>query len=356
MVGAKPRLEQEFDLTTVDPEGRVQVRIDKNNAPREMVERFAGQMSFSVFPPIVVTEDARIIDGNTRFQRTAKREERFRPALVVPVSWDDADEEMRLRLEYLGLALNNSNGKALDRSERRKMVRDALELGMTSRQITATVGFPTQRRQRHPPRARGRGQARAGRPQGRGGASATRALRALGKAADLNDQPFRELARLATEAGFNAGEIRRPGGHCARSRVRRAGAGADRARARGERTADRRPGARRQRPSRRPPGSFGSGSASSRAARSARSSRRTASGWTITWTRSRRRSRSCRPSPSSSVKRSPSMRRVRKLSGNHAAWLDDGCSGDQGGRETGLPDFLCDVVPGQFATRPTTAT
>ena len=68
LVGVKPRLEQEFDLTTIDPDGRVQVRIDKNNAPREMVERFAAQMSFSAFPPIVVTQDARIIDGNTRYR------------------------------------------------------------------------------------------------------------------------------------------------------------------------------------------------------------------------------------------------------------------------------------------------
>jgi len=204
MTGTKPRLVAEFDLTAIDPDERVQVRIDKNNAPKEMVERFAGQMAFSVFPPIVVTQDAHIIDGNTRFRARLKREERYSPALVVPIAWEGADAKMKIRLEYLGLALNNINGKALDRVERRKMVRDALQLGMSSKQVTMTVGFPANvvsgiRRELD-------GEAKLERV----GLEITvrdAALRALGKASDLNDKPFSELATLAADAGFNASEI-----------------------------------------------------------------------------------------------------------------------------------------------------
>jgi hypothetical protein len=211
VVGVKPKLVQEYDLTKVDPDERVQIRIDKNNAPREMVERFAAQMAFSVFPPIVVTQDDRTVDGNTRVAARRRREDRYCPALQIPISWDESDDEMRTRLEYLGLALNNSNGKALDRVERRRMVRDALELGMTTKQITATVGFPASvvNSIRHEVEAEAKTR-RVGKnelvdpdqPKLRDAS-----LRALGRATDLNDQPFAELAQLTADAAFNANEV-----------------------------------------------------------------------------------------------------------------------------------------------------
>jgi hypothetical protein len=209
LVSVKPRLEQQFDLTTVDPDERVQVRIDKNNAPKEMVQRFAAQMSFSLFPPIVVTEDARVVDGNTRVKARRAREERYCSALVIPVSWDDADELTRTKIEYLGLALNNSNGKPLDRAEKRKMVRDALQLGMTPKQITATVGFPTS--VINAIRLELAGEKKLERVGLKAPDEETKmrpaALRSLGRQVDLNDQPFTELATLTDEAGFAVGEI-----------------------------------------------------------------------------------------------------------------------------------------------------
>src|SRR5262245_41166753 len=142
MVGLKPKLETDFDLTRIDPDERVQIRIDKNNAPREMVQRFASQMAFSKFPPIVVTRDPRIVDGNTRYRGRVEGGERYAAALVIPIEYDTAEPEMKVRLHYLGLALNNSNGKALDKAERREMARNAILLGMSTRQISSTVGFP----------------------------------------------------------------------------------------------------------------------------------------------------------------------------------------------------------------------
>lgn len=206
ITGHKARQIDEYDLTAVDPAGRVQVRIDKNNAPKEMVERFASQMAFSVFPPIVVTEDNRIIDGNTRVAARRKREERFCTALVVPVSWDEGDGAQRIQIEYLGLALNNSNGKALDRIERRKMVKDALEMGMSPRQVQVSVGFPLNV-------VNGIRHEIAGEHKlGRVGLTDIKlrdaTLRALGRASEMNDDPFRELAVLTADAGFSAAEIK----------------------------------------------------------------------------------------------------------------------------------------------------
>ena len=138
----EPEYVEDFDYHKLDPNERVQVRIDKNNAPKEMVQRYVHQMAFSQFPPVVVTEDEHIVDGNTRVKARWEREERFANALVIPIAYTDADEDTRERVRLLGKLLNNANGKPLDRTERKLMIRDALALGMTERQMTGTVGFP----------------------------------------------------------------------------------------------------------------------------------------------------------------------------------------------------------------------
>lgn len=210
VVGVKPRLEDNYDLGQLDLGDRVQIRLDKNNAPKEMVERFAFQMGRSVFPPPVITADHRVVDGNTRIRARALREERFSSAYVVPISWDEADENMRARLEFLGYLLNNSNGLTLDRAERRQMVRDGLRLGMTARQISQTTGFKPSVVSAVNAEIRGEERIRrvgleelveAGRIR-------DASLRALGKAPELNDEPFRSLVELTADAGFNVGEIR----------------------------------------------------------------------------------------------------------------------------------------------------
>ena len=206
IAGVKPTFEAEYDLTRIDPSERVQVRLDPNNAPKEMVQRFQAQMAFSVFPPIVVTDDDRIVDGNTRYKARWAREERFTPALVVPLEYGD---ETKVTLEYLGLALNNSNGKALDKAERRQMVRDALAMGMTSRQVSGTTGFEDRiiRAIRLELDAEAKLE-RVGLKEPDQPATVREAsLRALGKAVDLNDEPFKQVAQLVDEAGFNASEV-----------------------------------------------------------------------------------------------------------------------------------------------------
>ena len=130
LTGVRPELDPEYDLTRLAEKDRLQIRIDKNNAPKEMVIRFAEQMAYSAFPPIVVTADDRTVDGNTRVASYRRRDQRFAPALVIPISYDDAEPEMQLRLQFLGHALNNSNGKTLDRVERRAMAREAIALAM----------------------------------------------------------------------------------------------------------------------------------------------------------------------------------------------------------------------------------
>lgn len=202
----EPILDEHYDMLRLDPDERVQVRIDKNNAPREMVERFVHQMSFSQFPPVVVTQDAKIVDGNTRVKAHWERETRFGPALVVPIDFEGADADTRNRLLLLGRILNNSNGKPLDREERKQMVRTAVTLGMSQQQMTGTIGFRP-------------ATIRAVQREMDGEDALERvgldknllkpgALGALGGFAQLHDEPLRALAELAAEANYGSQELK----------------------------------------------------------------------------------------------------------------------------------------------------
>lgn len=206
IVGVEPELVTDYDSVQLDPAERLQIRIDKNNAPKEMVQRFAAQMAIAQFPPIVVTADHHIVDGNTRYQARRLREERYFPAYVIPISYDSTDRPMQLRLLYLGHMLNNSAGKPLDRNERRVMVREAIVLGMNDRQISQTVGFKTTQiaAARHEVNAENR-LGDLGVEQADTVRDAS--LRALGKVVEFHDEPFKHLAELVRDAGLGAREI-----------------------------------------------------------------------------------------------------------------------------------------------------
>ena len=195
-----------YDLSQVDLTDRIQVRIDKNNAPKEMVERFTWQMSNSLFPPIVVTEDDVIVDGNTRAHAHRQREDRYVHALIVPVARHGADEETVQRLELFGQALNSVNGKSLDKNEQRSMVYHLIRLGRSNREIQVSAGVKNNVVAQIRNEVEGEDKLlRVGLPID---LVSGPALRALGVVADLNDQPFAELAQLTEDAGFNVGEIR----------------------------------------------------------------------------------------------------------------------------------------------------
>jgi len=205
-LGVTPVFEANYDLSQVDFGERVQVRIDKNNAPKEMVERFTWQMSESRFPPMVMTQDGVTVDGNTRGLAHRQREERFVHALVLPIAVKGADDETIQRLELYGQALNAVNGKPLDKTEQRAMVYRSIRLGRTNREIQTSVGVKPSliTAVRHEIDGEDK-LLRVGLPPDFvNGAT----LRALGVVADLNDQPFAELAQLTADAGFNVGEIK----------------------------------------------------------------------------------------------------------------------------------------------------
>lgn len=199
----------QFDLERLDKDRRIQVRESTHYAPKEAVERYAVQMAHSQFPPIVVTADDYIVDGNTRVGAKLLRKEKFSPAYVLDVPFKGGSEKQANELHALAATLNAQNGTPLTAKEARLQAEKLVALGWKIEQIGRAIGLKAssvsavKREIDAAAKLKRVGLDPNGSMRGA-------SLRALGSkdALSLNDVPFKELARLATDASLNMGEIR----------------------------------------------------------------------------------------------------------------------------------------------------
>ena len=198
----------QYDLEKLDTKRRVQVRGEGHYAPKDEVERYAIQMAHSQFPPIIVTEDDWIVDGNTRVGGSLERGNKFFPAIVLGVSFGKATEKQQDELHALAATLNSQNGRALDRKEARAVAAKLVNLNWKTDQIARAIGVQKNivgavKREIDAEKKLTK--------VGLDGNGALKgaSLRALGQTPvlALNDAPYREVAQLAADAGLNQGEI-----------------------------------------------------------------------------------------------------------------------------------------------------
>jgi hypothetical protein len=209
------KLEPQYDLSKLSVDRRVQVRELRHYAPKESVERFAIQMTQTPFPPIVVTRDHWVIDGNTRVgAKLLQKQDHFFPAIVLDVDYGAASRKAQNELHALAATLNCNGGVQLTSKEVREVAPRLIELGWKTEQIGRAIGLKSssvtmvKKEIEAAERMRRVGLNPDGDPQ-HNGKSHGPSLRALGgkDVQTLTDVPFRELATLAAEAGLNAGEI-----------------------------------------------------------------------------------------------------------------------------------------------------
>jgi hypothetical protein len=202
-------LESQYDLTRLSVDRRVQVRELKHYSPKESVQRFAIQMISTPFPPIVVTRDGWIVDGNTRVgAKLLQKQDHFFPAIVLAVEWDTASPKVRNELYALAATLNSDSGVGLTAREIRDVTPRMIELGWKVEQIGRAIGLKAssvsqvKREVDAKKRLDKIGLELNGEAKGP-------SLRALGtkEVLGLTDAPFRELAQLSADAGLNASEI-----------------------------------------------------------------------------------------------------------------------------------------------------
>jgi hypothetical protein len=198
----------QFDLSKLDYKRRVQVREVAHYVPKESVERYAVMMGESQFPAIVLTSDEWIIDGNTRVAAAQKRGSKFFPAIVLDVEWATAPSKQQDELVALAATLNANAGVPLTAKEIRSVAAKFIALGWKADQIARAIGLKpsgvtaVKKEVNAVEKLTHVGMGSNGELRGA-------SLRALGSEAaiSLNDAPYKGLATLAADAGFNASEI-----------------------------------------------------------------------------------------------------------------------------------------------------
>lgn len=206
--GFRYTLEPQYDVSSLTTDRGVQVRFEEV-APIEKVKQMAAQMGDAEFPAIVITRDRFIVDGNTRVRALHTRDQKFFPAIVLDVEWEKATEAKRELVSALGAVLNSNAGIGLSSKEQYAAVRHFIRLDYTIEKTCAALGVErgmiTKVRQEMEAEAK---MGRSGFDHKAVKAAAT--LRALGSpvATALNDQPYRQMAELAVDAGLNAKEVR----------------------------------------------------------------------------------------------------------------------------------------------------
>ena len=220
--GLKWHFDPQFDINTLTDD-RVQVRDASSLAPKVKVEQYSVQMRFKPFPPVVITADRRIVDGNTRIAATKKIGGGLLiPAIIIDVDYTRADEQTQRVLTHLGAVLNSNAGEGLNPREVYRAAKNAIEMGAKPDEVSA-LSAPTRmitQIKNEITAAAKLGKVnlevkfddqdgKTGQWTVGGVEVKPQLVAALGKQSivELMDQPYKELAELAAAAQFSGAEV-----------------------------------------------------------------------------------------------------------------------------------------------------
>lgn len=202
----------QFDISVLSKDKRVQSREFGSApfwAPKEEMRRYAIQMTHSPFPPIIVTRDGWLVDGNTRVGARDIRKEKFSPAIVLEVEYGKMKPIEQEKVYGLAVTINSQNGRNLTTKERRASIALLIDLGWNNTQIEKRIGVRVHEinKMRRVITARGRLEKLGVTVNGN---LSQAAVAVLGdeKVLLLNDDPYKAIAALATDAGLNSKEVR----------------------------------------------------------------------------------------------------------------------------------------------------
>jgi hypothetical protein len=187
---------------------RVQIRDEKHYVPGEQATQYREAMRRGdKFPPIVVSRDDYLLDGNTRTEAARRNGFPTIQAVILDQPYEGANASVRRRMHLLGAALNTRNGKGIDKEEIRKVVEFvAQDTGYDASKIAELLGIPERMAQAFLAERRARERAEHLGVKVNGSVTASQ-LRILGTA-KLNDGPWRELTSLAQQSGMAPTELR----------------------------------------------------------------------------------------------------------------------------------------------------
>lgn len=194
--------------TPPDPKSnRLQIRDEKHYTPQAEVNRYATAMRDGHrFPPIVISADGLLVDGNTRVQAALQNKFPTLETVILRDPWATASAEVQSRMRLLGAAGNIKNGRGIDKAEIAKAVGVYAERGdLDGARISKLLGVTRSLVDSILAEQRARTRAERFGINLNGSTPAT-VLRRLGQAT-LNDEPFRALLSLIVESGMSSPEV-----------------------------------------------------------------------------------------------------------------------------------------------------
>jgi hypothetical protein len=98
-----------------DPNHRVQIRPIAQLAPAREIAKYAQDLKRGdQMPPVIMTSDYYVIDGNTRTEAARKIGRTTFPTFVLDVNYSDATDSQRKQLIALGASMNLTHGRSMN--------------------------------------------------------------------------------------------------------------------------------------------------------------------------------------------------------------------------------------------------
>jgi hypothetical protein len=98
-----------------DPNHRVQVRPIEQLAPPREVTKYAQDLKRGdQMPPVIMTSDGYLIDGNTRTEAARKIGRTMFPTFILDVDFSEATESQVKQLIALGASMNLTHGRGMN--------------------------------------------------------------------------------------------------------------------------------------------------------------------------------------------------------------------------------------------------
>jgi hypothetical protein len=199
--------EAQFDLALLSKDRRVQVREVEHYAPKAQVAQYAVQMGQTPFPPIIVSKNNWLVDGNTREEARVMRKEKYTAAIIIDADFTGKGGKVDARFHALAATLNQTGGQRLTPAEAKAAAKKILSVeGWKPEQISRAVGIKGSLVSQVKRELAAEGKFAK---VGFNGKLSPVVVRAFGSdlLTGLNDVPFKKLAELAVDANLGAKEV-----------------------------------------------------------------------------------------------------------------------------------------------------
>jgi len=207
-LNCKTTYHSEYPMTELTSAKTFQIRDASHEAPAANVKQYAEQMKHKPFPPVVITRDGFIIDGNTRIAARMRNKNDFATVIEIDIDYKNAlVREKRLLEAFAGIA-NQAGGQRLTTAEAIRLAKNikidldwsnhklAEHLGISSTAISSAVAEVNAETKMD----------KVGVSHADMNASQRQCL-GREKAIALNDDPYRQLVVLVKDAGLPMGEV-----------------------------------------------------------------------------------------------------------------------------------------------------